>query len=278
MIHRPLARVVTVVAGCIAIIGLAANGAGAQPGPPPNSMASLGDSITRGFNACGFYVECTSRSWSTGSSGAVQSHYLRIRAVNPAISGHNFNDARSGAQADDLARQAGVAVGQGVDYVTVLMGANDACTSSEGSMTPVDTFRAEVDTALDRLQAGLPNARVFISSIPDVYRLWEIGRGSGWIRFVWSTLGICQSLLADAGSSDPADEERRQRVRDRVIAYNTQLAEACDDYGSLCDFDDNAVFDFDFTLDHVSRWDYFHPDTDGQRELAGATYAAGFGW
>ncbi|MDG4826037.1 hypothetical protein O7635_29665 [Asanoa sp. WMMD1127] len=29
----------------------------ADPGPPPSSMASMGDSITRGFNACGFYFD-----------------------------------------------------------------------------------------------------------------------------------------------------------------------------------------------------------------------------
>src|SRR5258706_14842964 len=69
----------------------------ADAGPPPNSMASLGDSISRGFNACGFYVDCTSRSFSTGDNSGVNSQYLRILAKNPAIAGHNFNDARSGA-------------------------------------------------------------------------------------------------------------------------------------------------------------------------------------
>ena len=37
--------------------------------PPPTSMASMGDSITRGFNACGFFVDCPSRSFSTGTTG-----------------------------------------------------------------------------------------------------------------------------------------------------------------------------------------------------------------
>jgi lysophospholipase L1-like esterase len=278
VLHRPLARLCTIATGCLTVIALSASGAHADPGPAPDSMASMGDSITRGFNACGFYVECTSRSWSTGSSTSVNSHYVRIRAVNPAISGNNFNDARSGAQADDMVRQAGLAVGQDVDYVTMLIGANDACTSTEGSMTPVDTFGNEIRAALDVLHDGLPDARVFIASIPDVYHLWEIGRGSAWIRFVWSTFGICQSLLANAGSSSPANEARRQRVQDRVIAYNAELDAACDDYEGTCEYDGETVFEFDFTLDHVSSWDYFHPNTNGQRALAAATYAVGFGW
>jgi lysophospholipase L1-like esterase len=262
----------------VAAIGGGAAPAVAAPGNPPSSMAGLGDSITRGFNACGFYVECTSRSWSTGGSSSVQSHYLRILAINPAISGRAFNDARSGAQADDLARQATLAVGQRVDYVTILMGANDACTSSESTMTPVATFRAEVDAALNTLRQGLPGARVFVASIPDVLRLWEVGRGNAWIRFVWSQLNVCQSLLANSGSTGAADAARRARVRQRVVDYNAQLADACRLYGPNCDFDGNAVFDYRFTLAEVSQWDYFHPDTDGQRALARVTYEAGFGW
>jgi lysophospholipase L1-like esterase len=275
---RAIARLILVVAACLSVVAGSSATAGAQAGPPPSSMASLGDSITRGFNACGFYVDCTSRSWSTGSTTSVQSHYLRIRAVNPAINGRNLNDARSGARANDLARQAGIAVGQGVDYVTILIGANDACTSSEASMTSVQTFRTQINAALATLATGLPNARVFVASIPNVYRLWQIGRTSAWVRFVWSSLGVCQSLLANAGSTSSTDEARRQRVRQRVADFNTQLAAACAAYGPECDFDGNAVFGTQFTLDQVSSWDYFHPDSDGQRVLASVTYAAGFGW
>ena len=69
-------------------------------------MASLGDSITRGFNACGFFLDCTSRSFSTGTSAGGLSHYRRIRASTPDI-GRNYNDARSGANVADLPGQAG---------------------------------------------------------------------------------------------------------------------------------------------------------------------------
>ena len=242
----------------------------------PSSMAALGDSITRGFNACGWYVECTSRSWSIGGSSSVQSHYVRIVASDPAISVRAYNDARSGAQADDLLRQATLAVGQKVAYVTILIGANDACTSTEATMTPVETFRAEIDAALTMLR-GLPNLRVFVASIPDVHHLWEIGHGDAWIRFVWSQFGICQSLLARSDSNDPLDVARRQRVRQRVIDFNAQLRAACAAVGPSCVFDDNAVFNYEFTRADVSSWDYFHPDTDGQRILAELTWTAAFG-
>ncbi|MDZ5444505.1 GDSL-type esterase/lipase family protein [Micromonospora sp. 4G57] len=271
-------RVLAALASLTALVLLAADPATAATTPPPASMASLGDSITRGFNACGWYVDCTSRSFSTGDYSTVNSHYLRIRAVNPAIQGRNLNDARSGAKSADMYGQAGTAVGQGVEYVTMLIGANDACTSSEATMTPVATFRANIDSALNRIRAGLPNARVAVMSVPDIHRLWFIGKGSGSARSAWSAFGICQSMLANPTSTAQADIDRRARVRQRVIDYNSQLAQACAAYGANCDFDDNAVFNYPFVLSQVSTWDYFHPNTSGQGVLASVSYANGFGW
>ncbi|QGN49383.1 SGNH/GDSL hydrolase family protein [Micromonospora sp. WMMD558] len=271
-------RALAALAGVIALVLLAATPAVADAGPPPNSMASLGDSITRGFNACGWYVDCTSRSFSTGDYSTVNSHYLRIRAVNPNINGRNHNDARSGAKSADMYGQAGTAVSQGVGYVTMLIGANDACTSSESTMTSVTTFRANIDSALNRLKAGLPNAKVFLISVPDIHRLWFVGKGSGSARSAWSLFGICQSMLANPTSTAQADVDRRNRVRQRVIDFNAQLAAACAAYGANCLFDNNAVFGYPFTLSQLSGWDYFHPNTSGQQVLASVSYAAGFRW
>ncbi|MEN3611920.1 GDSL-type esterase/lipase family protein [Plantactinospora sp. ZYX-F-223] len=268
-----LAAVVSVTS-----VGLVAGPAHAEPGPPPASMASLGDSITRGFNACGWYVDCPSRSFSTGDDAGVHSHYLRIRAVNPAIGGRNHNNGESGAESADMAGQADAAVSQGVGYVTMLIGANDACASSESGMTPVSTFRSNIDAALGRLRAGLPNARVFVISVPDIQRLWSVGRGSLAARTAWSLFSICQSMLASPTSTAQADVDRRSRVRQRVVDYNSQLAQACAAYGSNCVFDGNAVFNYPFTLGQLSGWDYFHPNASGQQVLAEISYGAGFRW
>ena len=140
------------------------------------------------------------------------------------------------------------------------------------------TFRGHIDNALDRLKAGLPTAGVMVISIPDVRRLWEVGKGSSSARTAWSLFGICQSMLANPTSTAQADVDRRARVRQRVIDYNAQLAQACAAYGANCDFDDNAVFNYQFVLSQVSTWDYFHPNTSGQAVLAGVSYANGFGW
>jgi lysophospholipase L1-like esterase len=265
-------------AGLVSVLLLATPSSAAVAGPPPKSMASLGDSITRGFNACGWFVDCTNRSFSTGGSTLVNSHYLRILALQPAISGHNYNDARSGAKASAMPGQANTAVSQKVQYVTMLIGANDACTSSESTMTSVATYRAYIDAALNTLKSGLPRARIALISIPDIYRLWYIGHTNPVVLGIWSLYRICPSMLANAWSTSSTDEARRQRVRQRVIEFNTQLAQACAAYGSRCVFDNNAVFNYQFTLSQLSGWDYFHPSTSGQAELARVSYLAGFNW
>jgi len=266
------------VAGLVTALVLAGSPAAADAGPVPSSMASMGDSITRGFNACGWYSDCPARSWSTGTYSSVVSHYSRLLAKNPAISGKNYNDAKSGAKVADMPGQAATAVGQGVGYVTILIGANDACTSTEAGMTSATAFRTSIDSALTTIKNGLPNARVFIASVPNVKRLWQVGKDSSSARNTWALFGICQSLLKNPTSTLQADVDRRNRVEQRVADFNTQLAAACVAYGSNCDFDDNAVFNYPFALSQVSTWDYFHPNTSGQTALASVTYAAGFGW
>jgi lysophospholipase L1-like esterase len=249
--------------------------AAADAAQVPSSMASMGDSITRGFNACGFYVDCTSRSWSTGSSTTVNSHYVRLRAVNPSLVA--YNDGRSGAKVADMQGQAQQAVSQGVGYVTILIGANDACTSSESSMTSVADFESRFRAAMQTLTTGLPSASIFVASIPDVKRLWEVGKDSSSARTAWAAFGICQSLLVRPRSTDTADVQRRDRVRQRVADFNAVLARVCGEQAT-CRYDGGAVFGYPFALSDISTWDYFHPNTNGQRLLAQITYSAGFPW
>jgi lysophospholipase L1-like esterase len=271
-------RGLTVLAATLVVLLGSTAPAHAAAGPPPGSIASMGDSITRGFNACGWFVDCPSRSFSTGSNTAVNSHYLRIRAKNPAIDGHSYNDGRSGAKVADMPGQAQTAVSQHVAYVTILIGANDACTSSESTMTSVAAFRAALDTALGTLKAGLPDAQVLLISVPDLKRLWQVGKDSSGARTAWGLFGICQSMLANPTSTSATDTARRDRVRQRVVDFNAQLAAACTAYGANCKYDGGAVFGYQFQLSQISTWDYFHPNASGQAALASVSYAAGFGW
>jgi lysophospholipase L1-like esterase len=245
--------------------------------PVPNSMAALGDSITRAFTDCKAIVDCPNESWSTGGDPAVDSQYQRILAINPAISGNNYNDAVSGSQVNTLAEEAAVAAVDGVNYVTILIGANDACADTVADMTSVATFRADFKQAMDLISTALPNARVFVASIPDLYRQWQLASPIPQARAYWSLTKLCQSMLANPLSKKPADEARRQAVLQRVIDYNSQLAQECTLHAH-CKFDNNAVFNRRFSLGDLGTIDYFHPSVQGQAALARVAWRAGFGW
>ncbi len=244
--------------------------------PIPNSMAAIGDSITRAFDSCPpMFGECLTASYATGTT--VGSHYERILAVNPAIAGNAYNDAVTGATSANLASQTAAAVGQNVDYVMILMGANDACTSTQGSMTSTSTYQSRITATLNTLTTNLPNARISIASVPDIYRLWEVGNPSTFARNAWSNFSICQSMLANPLSTAQVDVDRRIAVRQRVIDYNTILANTCAAY-THCKFDGNLVFNYQFILSDLSPIDFFHPNYGAQATLALGTYAAGYNW
>ena len=222
--------------------------AGATP-PLPTSMAAIGDSITRATDVCCWYGDHPAQSWSTGGGAfdGIRSHYERIRAVQPAINGRNYNDSRAGAKMRDAPGQAQVAVAQGARYVTVLMGANDVCTDSISTMTSVADFRAQFMATMNVLATGLPaGSHVFVSSIPDVYKLWALFRNNAAAQLVWAIAGICQSMLSPFNT-----EQARQTVRTREQAFNQVLREVCGQY-TMCRFDDLAVFNYHFTTGQVS--------------------------
>jgi lysophospholipase L1-like esterase len=272
-----LAALAALALGCE---GAATGSQGSSHGSPepkpglPASMAALGDSITVGFASCGTVLACGRNSWATGTSADVDSHYLRIKSDNDRIAGHEHNYAVPGARADDLARQAKLAVKAKVDYVTVLIGANDACAGTVDRMTSAATFRSEIDAGLKTLKKGLPKAHVLVVSLPDLYRLWELGHDDAHARRAWK-LGICPSLLADPASTDQADRDRRDKVRQRIDDYDDELHDACKAYGDRCRWDHGAVHGVRFSLSLINHLDYFHPDADGQKRLAEVTYP---GW
>jgi lysophospholipase L1-like esterase len=242
----------------------------------PNSIGALGDSITRAYNTGTVpFTDAPANSWSTGTRTSVDSHSVRILDVSPAIFDRTFNNAVSGAKVADLDTQIAAVNEQAVAYVTILIGANDLCTRTVGRMTSVSTFRTEFEDAMATLSAGSPRARLYVVSIPNVYRMWFILQDNVLARTAWRTFDICQSLLEDARSTDSDDVARRRAVRKRNIAFNQVLDEVCALY-IHCRFDEGAVFNDPFTPEDVSNRDYFHPSISGQTRLAQVTWSASF--
>ncbi|MFD5349510.1 SGNH/GDSL hydrolase family protein [Streptomyces anulatus] len=237
--------------------------------PRPGSVAAVGDSITRGFDACSVLADCPEVSWATGSDDAVRS--LAVRLLGPSkAADRSWNHAVSGSRMVQLPEQMALAAKERPELVTVMTGANDACRDSVRLMTPVADFRASFEASMRQLRAGAPKAQVYVSSVPDLKRLWSTGRVNELGKKIWQ-LGICQSMLADADDLGPAAVARRDAVRERVVAYNGVLRDVCakDRY---CRYDGGAVFDFRFTGTQLSKWDWFHPSRDGQARLAEIAY------
>ncbi|MGW1075505.1 SGNH/GDSL hydrolase family protein [Streptomyces sp. NPDC002537] len=231
----------------------------------PESIASLGDSITRGFDACSVLADCPEVSWATGTE--VDSLARRLLA-SPRTS--SWNHAKTGARMSDLPGQMQAAVADKPQLVTVLVGANDACRADVDAMTPVDSFRADLEKSVKELRTALPKSQLYVAGIPDLKRLWSEGRGNNFAKTVWKLGRICPSMLHDSETTDAAATERRDRVEKRVGEYNAVLRDVCR-RDLLCRYD-GAVHTYGFTGEELSQWDWFHPSKTGQRQLAELAY------
>ncbi|MGW1095750.1 SGNH/GDSL hydrolase family protein [Streptomyces sp. NPDC002455] len=237
----------------------------------PASIAAVGDSITRGFDACSVLADCPEVSWATGTDGGVRSLAVRLLGASKAAS-HSWNHAVSGARMAQLPEQMALAAKDRPELVTVMIGANDACRDSVALMTPVADFRASFEASMRQLRASAPKAQVYVSSVPDLKRLWSTGRENPLGKQIWK-LGICRSMLGDADDMGSAAVARRDAVLERVVAYNGVLREVCA-RDERCRYDGGAVFDYRFTGEQLSEWDWFHPGRNGQARLAEIAYRA----
>ncbi|MGW0764561.1 SGNH/GDSL hydrolase family protein [Streptomyces sp. NPDC002676] len=264
-------------AGCDVVGGSAApegtRADAARPAPvwnrSPHSIAAVGDSITRGFDACMVLSDCPQVSWATGSDAKINSLAVRLLGVAGAAE-RSWNYAVTGSRMSDLPEQMAQAVSRSPELVTVMAGANDACRSSARVMTSVADFRADFEEALATLREALPKTQVYVASVPNLKRLWSEGRSNPLGKQVWK-LGICPSMLEDADNLTSAATLRRDQVQQRVVAYNKVLKEVCAK-DRRCRFDGDAVYDYRFGTGQLSHWDWFHPSKDGQARLAAIAY------
>jgi lysophospholipase L1-like esterase len=247
-----------------------AEAAAARPTLPGN-MAAIGDSITQAVDDCCSLGSHPQDSWSTGNgypANGIQSHYVRILTMNRSIAGRAYNESVPGAKVANSEAQAQMAVAQGAQYVTILIGSNDVCTGTIASMTPTSAFLAAFQSTMSTLESGLPpGSHIFVSSIPDIYELWSVMHTNPVAQAVWSAAHICQSMLSTANT-----EAQRLQVRAQIEADNAILGQVCGQF-SNCRWDGGATFDYPFSPSDVSTLDYFHPSQSGQAVLAGLTWA-----
>ncbi len=235
-------------------------------------MAVIGDSITQGVNlgrdSLGAAPE---HSWAAGASDdSVRSHFERLVEADAPIGPRVFNNSVSGSTMADAPGMADAAVLQEVDYVVILVGANDVCAPTVAGMTLAADFESQFTATMQRLTTGLPDAGIYVVSIPDIHRLWELLREDLAASTVWASGGICPSMLSPLNS-----DSDREVARERNIEFNAILERGCGLHPQ-CRFDDNALFEEAFSANEVSDLDYFHPSEAGQAKIADISWERGF--
>jgi lysophospholipase L1-like esterase len=238
---------------------------------PVKTMVSTGDSIARGFDACGLFSDCPNVSYATGTDRRTSSLYSQLLTSTPTLRGHEYNDAEVGAHASDLFGQLALAAFQKADIVTVLIGANDACANTVGDMTSTASFRASIESAFKYFFSKRPGAKIILSSIPDLNRVWQVAHNVPQAQTLWRLAGLCPSLLANPTGNAPADQLRRAFVSMQIQKYNAVLASVCRAHGG-CRYDGGAVNRYQFSLSELSSYDYFHPNIAGHHALAELTW------
>ena len=257
-------RITAVMLLVLLVVGYFGGKSPARFAPDPAKQtvvfAALGDSITTAAGTCGPYFLCYDNSWATGTN--VHSVYRRLQAANPKVNVQPVNLAEPGVGAAHLFPQAIEAMALHAGYVTILIGANDAC---RWPMIDARDFRAEIDSGLDVLRRADPRPQLYLVSIPNVVQLWQVTRRRPLARLIWR-LQECPSLMMRSPSAAAADA-RRASIGDRIREYNYELAGACSAYGRRCHWDGGRAHRVQFTMELVGL-DYFHPSIRGQRELA----------
>jgi lysophospholipase L1-like esterase len=239
----------------------------------PKTMAAAGDSISVATNhtlTCAVFGGCAAASWTTGSNTSVDSHFLRLKDYNKRITMRNA--AFSGATMADLNGQFSSILSGGYrpGYLTVLIGANDVCGTS---LTETAVFRQQFTTAMTNLYATSPSTSVFVASIPDLKRLYDLLAGNSTAQSRWAEYAVCPLVLGVGVDQGPALA--------RLAEFNQVLQEVCTGFNSAatpnrCKYDGGAVFRTDFVTSDVSTVDYFHPSTAGQKKLAAVAWGASF--
>ncbi len=297
----------------LAFLSVASTSFALEPGQsPPKRLYSNGDSITRAFDAH-LPFDNLNNSWVNGYFGFwqwlfglpnVNSHNQQISKEFGKRSRKNWIAAQNGAQMEDFKEQAAEAAGRKVGYATVMLGGNDVCRSNVLDLPDEQTvgdkkgFTENFSDGLDKLLSNLPGgSTVYVIAIPDVPRLYEIGKDKELLGivncpFVWDLTGLCGSVLSSSSTV-----EDRQFVRERITGidmagmpsmtyegYNPILKRiTMEKATALLDtslppeqkkflYFTDASFTFPFQLEHISDLDCFHPSWEGQKVISQETW------
>lgn len=231
-------------------------------------------------------------SWAggTGADRLVTSHYWRLydklgSSLNGPIA--SLNLAKDGAVSADLPAQAQALVDaatDGLDYVTILIGANDVCHNPTPDVE-VDTTKLadNVSAAIRTLVARNAAVKIVLVPIPRVTDLptlaaSKIGQSNVTFQQFWDRIAepaydqhLCDPLLLSTTTQARRDvaaagiQHANQKLKDVVAPLfpsNVKYAAAAETAA--------------LTLDDVSQVDAFHPSVKGQNRISEIAWGAGW--
>lgn len=227
-------------------------------------IGSLGDSVTTATNARS-WGDMKDSNWSTGTShrGGLESHFHKLeKSLSKNII--PINVAESGSTSRNIAEQVSELIKNDPDYVTLLIGGNDACSWAENHTNQLSQFEHTIDQAVQKLIEKNNDIKILMVPVPDMYHLWQLGQDDcGWI---WDLFGVCSNLL----SSGNSDEDRRH-FKDRLDDLNKGLKSVSERH-PLNTYFDESLSEYKFKKEDVSRKDCFHPSLEGQNKISEMTW------
>jgi lysophospholipase L1-like esterase len=229
----------------------------------PYSVAAMGDSISLGTNAKNL-GQNVKYSWVTGTK--IESHRLKILEIIPEATFSNFAINGAGIQTMLTTQLPKVLAMENLDYLTILIGANDLChwnvDSYERSLL---VFHQSLNQGLQRIYAKFPKATVFLLSPPNLVELKQYKNLT--CQVIWNVTKICPSLL-----SSNVTFEQTQKFIEMSDKFNDLLEDMSRSplYGDLRHTD--VLYKTKFDKTERSNLDCFHPSIKGQKNISDSTF------
>ena len=239
----------------------------------PNSIVVLGHSGTTGYNSDPNSpgADANKNSWATGDNPAVQSIYLRLLALNPAVAGHTTNLGLDGSDMDALGTQVDQALALNPVPDLVMIQEVDVdvtrqCDSPDkGSY---EKFAQTLAAQLTRITAAAPRATILLVSSPpgSVQNYGEVVATLPAAKDKNTGTGPCD-MFDPAGKAVSAHWKYQEQV---IRTFQGKLAEVCKRFPT-CIYDDGALYAMKITAEDLAP--------DGEHlSVAGLTKQAALEW
>ena len=269
-----------------AICGVAFNSDALEPGQsPPLRMLSIGDSFTRAANA-NLPGDNLNNSWTNGyvdfwqevlGLPNIHSHYQRVGAHFGKRGRRNWTTAQNGDSVKDMVTQGASVATLDVNYVTIMLGANDVCRSNAADLITDAEFEGHVRNGMSTVLNGLRDgSTLLVAAIPNVKGVHEFGQtktalGITSCERMWKLTGLCAAMLGENST-----EMDRQYLQSRNIGYNAILervtGEMAASYPGKFVRYSAATFQLPSSQDQLSDIDCFHAGWRGQQAAAELTW------